>query len=106
MAESLGKDLRGLFESPNTRRSDPEAAAELRVFQYSPLAVKRYAFSRAAKRNPIGFTVTVRDRIRTLVSMIQVTEPLFEREFAQQSYGCRSGKGCKEALRRVEELSK
>lgn len=33
-----------------------------------------------------------------------VVEPIFEREFAQHSYGCRPGRGCKEALRRVDEL--
>jgi RNA-directed DNA polymerase len=36
--------------------------------------------------------------------VLQVIEPLFEREFAKQSYGFRSGKGCKDALRRVDEL--
>jgi RNA-directed DNA polymerase len=36
--------------------------------------------------------------------VLQVIEPIFEREFAAQSYGFRPGKGCKEALRRVDEL--
>ena len=36
--------------------------------------------------------------------MLQVIEPIFEREFATQSYGFRPGKGCKDALRRVDEL--
>jgi RNA-directed DNA polymerase len=35
-----------------------------------------------------------------------VLEPIFERDFAPQSYGFRPGKGCKDALRRVEELLK
>jgi RNA-directed DNA polymerase len=34
----------------------------------------------------------------------QVVEPIFEREFAAHSYGFRPGKGCKDALRRVDEL--
>jgi RNA-directed DNA polymerase len=46
---------------------------------------------------------TVRDRI-VQGAVLQVIEPIFEREFATQSYGFRPGKGCKEALRRVEEL--
>jgi len=35
-----------------------------------------------------------------------VIEPIFEREFAPQSYGFRPGRGCKDALRRVDELLK
>ncbi len=33
-----------------------------------------------------------------------VIEPIFEREFAAQGYGFRPGRGCKDALRRVDEL--
>ena len=33
-------------------------------------------------------------------------EPIFEREFHPQSYGFRPGRGCKDALRRVDELLK
>jgi RNA-directed DNA polymerase len=36
----------------------------------------------------------------------QVLEPIFERDFATHSYGFRPGKGCKDALRRVDELLK
>jgi RNA-directed DNA polymerase len=35
-----------------------------------------------------------------------VLEPIFERDFAEQSYGFRPGRGCKDALRRVAELLK
>jgi RNA-directed DNA polymerase len=35
-----------------------------------------------------------------------VIEPIFEREFAQQSYGFRPNLGCKDALRRVDGLLK
>jgi RNA-directed DNA polymerase len=35
-----------------------------------------------------------------------VIEPIFEHEFAEQSYGFRPGRGCKDALRRVDELLK
>jgi RNA-directed DNA polymerase len=34
----------------------------------------------------------------------QVLEPIFERDFAAQSYGFRPGRGCVDALDRVEEL--
>ncbi len=33
-------------------------------------------------------------------------EPIFEREFAEQSYGFRPGRSCKDALRRVDQLLK
>jgi RNA-directed DNA polymerase len=33
-------------------------------------------------------------------------EPIFEREFAEHSYGFRPGRGCKDALRRVDALLK
>jgi len=36
----------------------------------------------------------------------QVLEPIFERDFAQHSYGFRPGRGCKDALRRVDQLLK
>ena len=35
-----------------------------------------------------------------------VLEPIFERDFAEHSYGFRPGRGCKDALRRVDELLK
>ena len=33
-------------------------------------------------------------------------EPIFERNFAERSYGFRPGRGCKDALRRVDALLK
>ena len=48
---------------------------------------------------------TVRDRVvQTAVRM--VVEPIFERDFAEHSYGFRPQRGCKDALRRVDELLK
>ena len=35
-----------------------------------------------------------------------VIEPIFEHEFAEHSYGFRPHRGCKDALRRVDELLK
>jgi hypothetical protein len=46
---------------------------------------------------------TVRDRlVQTALRM--VLEPIFERDFAAHSYGFRPNRGCKDALRRVQEL--
>jgi RNA-directed DNA polymerase len=35
---------------------------------------------------------------------VNVIEPIFERDFAEHSYGFRPGRGCKDALRRVDQL--
>ena len=45
---------------------------------------------------------TVRDRI-VQASVTQVLEPIFERDFSEHSYGFRPGRGCKDALRQVEQ---
>ena len=39
-------------------------------------------------------------------AVVNVIEPIFERDFAEHSYGFRPGRGCKDALRRVGELLK
>jgi RNA-directed DNA polymerase len=46
---------------------------------------------------------TVRDRI-VQTALRYVLEPIFERDFAPHSYGFRPGRGCKDALRRVQAL--
>jgi hypothetical protein len=60
--------------------------------------------SAANQKRPLGIP-TVCDRVvQTAVRM--VVEPIFEREFAEHSYGFRPGRCCKDALRRVDELLK
>jgi len=51
---------------------------------------------------PLGIP-TVRDRT-VQAAIVHVIEPIFERDFAEHSYGFRPGRGCKDALRRVAEL--
>ena len=46
---------------------------------------------------------TVRDRV-VQAALRKVLEPIFERDFAAQSYGFRPNRGCKDALRRVQHL--
>src|SRR5204863_8360659 len=45
----------------------------------------------------------VRDRTVEAATR-NVLEPIFERDFAEHSYGFRPGRGCREAVGRVEEL--
>lgn len=47
----------------------------------------------------------MRDRI-VQTALRNVIEPIFEHDFAPQSYGFRPGRGSKDALRRVDELLK
>jgi len=71
---------------------------------YEPKPVKRVMIPKlgSSEKRPLGIP-TVRDRVvQTAVRM--VIEPIFEREFAEQSYGFRPGRGCKDALRSVDEL--
>jgi RNA-directed DNA polymerase len=45
----------------------------------------------------------VRDRT-VEAALKHVLEPIFERDFAEHSYGFRPGRGCREAVQRIEEL--
>ena len=54
------------------------------------------------EKRPLGIP-TVQDRV-VQAALLQVMEPIFERDFAEQSYGFRPNRGCKDALRRVCEL--
>jgi RNA-directed DNA polymerase len=54
------------------------------------------------ERRPLGIPA-VRDRT-VEAALRHVLEPIFERDFAESSYGFRPGRGCREAVKRVEEL--
>ena len=54
------------------------------------------------EQRPLGIPA-VRDRT-VEAALKQVLEPIFEHDFAEHSYGFRPGRGCREAVKRVEEL--
>ena len=56
------------------------------------------------EKRPLGIPA-VRDRV-VQTALRHVMEPIFERIFAEHSYGFRPGRGCKDALRRVLSLLK
>ena len=78
-------------------------ATALRTGKYEPEAVRRKWIDKpgSQQKRPLGIP-TLRDRV-VQAAVRQVLEPIFERDFAQHSYGFRPNRGCKDALRRVEQ---
>ena len=54
------------------------------------------------EKRPLGIPA-VRDRT-VEAALKHVLEPIFERDFAEHSYGFRPGRGCRQAVQRVEQL--
>jgi RNA-directed DNA polymerase len=79
---------------------------QLREKTYRPQAVRRVHIPKPGSNEtrPLGIP-TVRDRVAQ-AAVVNVIEPIFERIFAEHSYGFRPGRGCKDALRRVDGLLK
>ena len=77
---------------------------QLKRGTYQPKPVKRVWIDKpgSAEKRPLGIP-TVTDRV-VQAAVRMVIEPIFENRFAKHSYGFRPSSGCKDALRRVEEL--
>lgn len=73
---------------------------------YEPQAIRRVHIPKpgTTEKRPLGIP-TVRDRV-VQAAIVNVIEPIFERDFSEHSYGFRPGRGCKDALRRVDKLLK
>jgi len=77
---------------------------QLRQGTYQPQPIRRVYIPKpgTTEKRPLGIP-TVRDRVAQ-AAVVHVLEPIFERDFAPTSYGFRPGRGCQQALARVEEL--
>jgi len=83
-----------------------ELSQRLRDGTYRPQAIRRVHIPKPGtnEKRPLGIP-TVRDRV-VQAAVVNVIEPIFERDFAEHSYGFRPRRGCKDALRRVDVLLK
>lgn len=81
-------------------------SGQLQEGTYRPQAIRRVQIPKPGtnETRPLGIP-TVRDRV-VQAAVVNVIEPIFERDFAEHSYGFRPERGCKDALRRVDQLLK
>lgn len=90
--------------SENQRRELQRLHEQLRDDTYRPALVRRTWIPKpgTSEKRPLGIP-TVRDRV-VQKALLHVIEPILDKEFHERSYGFRHGRGCRDALRRVEEL--
>lgn len=107
----IGKKGAAGVDRQSTDDFDAELMAEVKLLQeqlqsrtYRPQAVRRVQIPKPGsdQKRPLGIP-TVRDRV-VQTALINVIEPIFDKEFHDRSFGFRHGRSCHDALRVVEDL--
>ena len=92
-----------MFES-HLEENLQHLSGHLRDGRYRPQAIRRVWIPKPDGKEPRPLGIpTVRDRVAQ-AALRQLLEPIFERDFAEHSYGFRPNRSCKDALRRVNGL--
>lgn len=99
-----GKTVR--WFKKNAQRELEYIQKRLQSETYEPLAVRRTHIPKpgSQEKRPLGIPA-VCDRV-VQTAMRHAMEPIFERGFAEHSYGFRPGRGCRDALRVVDAALK
>src|SRR5436305_5034120 len=102
-ARKGGGGVDGMSIAMFRNRADKRLARlseQLREKRYEPRAIKRVWIPKGGgKLRGLGVPVIIDRVVQT--SLRNAIEPIFERKFADCSYGFRPGRGCKDALREV-----
>jgi len=105
-AKAGAPGLDGQTTEAVAKRADEEIAVIerlLRESRYEPRAVRRVWIDKPGgkEKRPLGIP-TVRDRI-VRTAMLAILEPIFERDFAENSYGFRPGRSARQAVDQVRQ---
>lgn len=102
-AGGVDRETIGVF-ARTAEKSIEELSRQLREGRYVPQPVRRVMIPKpgTTQERPLGIP-TIRDRV-VQTALRMVLEPIFERDFARESFGFRPGRSCHQALARVETL--